>query len=147
MLELRNSALLLVAALLLPACKGTEPVQRTTEGGAPLPLVVSGALVETDEAPSDDSSVELALEQLIQQSRIEAGVRVVEFQLRNRSEQELAFAFRVEWLDRRGAPVVDRRARWSHLVLPAGAIAPLRIQAPSAKAESWRLRAVADPGE
>ena len=145
MLELRNSALLLLAALLLPACKGAEGTRDTTDAGGPAPLVVSGALVETQEAPSDDSSVELALEQLIQHSRLEAGVRVVDFQLRNRSEEEVAFAFRVEWLDRRGEPVLDRAARWSHLVLPAGAVAPLRIQAPSARAESWRLHAVSDP--
>lgn len=145
MLQLRNSALLLLAALLLPACKGGEPAQRTTEEGAPAPLIVTGDFVESEEAPSEDSSVELVLDQLIQHSRIEAGVRVVDFQLRNSSEAEVAFAFRVEWLDRRGGPVVDRSARWKHLVLPAGAAAPLRIKAPSSSAESWRLHAVADP--
>ena len=69
--------------------------------------------------------------------------RVVEFDLCNSSAESLAFAYRVEWLDRRGEPIRDQGARWIHLVLPAQASAPVEIIAPTASAESWRLRAAA----
>ena len=130
-------ALLLLASL--AACRGAEPGQ---EGPT---LVPTGDLVETVEPPSDDRSVELDLEQLIVDSRLENGLRVVDLQLRNRSGGEISFAYLVEWMDRRGEPVPDREARWRHLVLPAEASAPLSLQAPSPRAESWRLRAAAAP--
>lgn len=137
MLELRTICLLLASTLTLAACKSTEPQPDAA------PVVSTGGLVETGEAPSDDNSVELSLEQIIKSSRVENGLRVVDFDLRNSSAEELVFAFRVEWLDRRGDLVADREARWTHLVLPAEASAPLSISAPSPVAESWRLRAAA----
>ncbi|MCB9914610.1 MAG: DUF1425 domain-containing protein [Planctomycetes bacterium] len=134
--DLRVTATLLLLTA-LGACR--SPASRQDAG----PRVVPGELVESGAAPSEDHSVELALEQLIRQSRVENGVRVVDLELRNRSQRELAFAFRVEWLDRRGERVSDPSERWKHLVLPAEAAAPLRLTAPSPRAESWRLRAAA----
>lgn len=128
---------LLLSALL--ACRSSEPAPT---GGSVLP---TGELAETLDPPSEDRSVEEDLEQLILDSRLESGRRKVELELHNRSKAELAFAFQVEWLDQRGEPVVDRGARWRHLVLPAEASAPLSIEAPSPRAVSWRLRAVRAP--
>ncbi len=135
--NLTTTCLLVFSMFSLTACRSADRREDIA------PQVTVGALVEADGGLAADSSVELKLEQLIKKSRVEGGVRVVDFDLRNRSEEELTFAFMVEWLDRQGLRVPDRKARWTNLVLPAEASASLVITAPSPIAESWRLRATA----
>ena len=126
----------LLAGLALAACRSTDPPEPV---GDPGPVVVG----ESDEAPSEDHTVEAKLTKYIRGTSRVDGRRVVEFDLRNSSAEALSFAYRVEWLDRRGEPIRDQDARWIHLVLPAQASAPVEIIAPTASAESWRLRATA----
>lgn len=133
-----QSGALLLAGLTLCACRSTEPSD--SPGGAGPEAVLVG---ESAEPPTEDHTVEAKLTKYIRGTREVGGRRIVEFDLRNASAESLAFAYRVEWLDRRGELVRDQEARWIHLVLPAEASVPVEIVAPSATAESWRLRATA----
>jgi uncharacterized protein YcfL len=104
----------------------------------------SGPLAEP---PSQDRSVEDSLAQVIRASRIVDGRRVVELDLCNRAPGALAFAYSVEWLDRAGQRVLDLQAVWIALMLAANESRPIELVAPSPLADSWRLMAVALPGE
>ena len=128
----------LLVGLALGACRSTDP--SGSPGGARSEAVMLG---DSAEAPSEDHTVEEKLTKYIRGTSQVGGRRVVEFDLCNSSAESLAFAYRVEWLDRRGEPIRDQGARWIHLVLPAQASAPVEIIAPTASAESWRLRAAA----
>ncbi|HIG12235.1 MAG: DUF1425 domain-containing protein [bacterium] len=121
--------------LAFAACQGAE---KASEDPAQ-PVLRPGAAV--GEISSEVSAVELKLEQIIQRSARKHGLWVVDLKLQNRSPEPLSFAFCVEWIDAEGNLVPDRDARWTHLVLTAEASADISLQAPSPRAESWRLRA------
>lgn len=139
-----HCGILLLVGVVMAACRSTDPAEES--GRSRSEPVVRG---ESEEAPTEDHSVEEKLTKYIRGTSQVGGRRVVEFDLRNCSDQPLSFAYQIEWLDRRGEPIRDQGARWIHLVLPAQASAPVEIVAPTTSAESWRLRATAaeDLGE
>jgi len=121
-------------ALALVACQSTKGSNAPSD----LPPVLA-------QQPSQDRSVEASLEQIIRDSRLVDGLRVVELELQNRASESVAFAYSVEWLDRAGHKLADPEAGWTPLVLAAGDSRRIELRAPSPEADSWRLMAAALP--
>lgn len=142
MLQTTTRTLLTLCSLgaLLAGC-GSSPKQ--AEPQAPPQGQIRGTLTE---APEGDPAVEQDLETLLGNTRTVGGKRVVDFQLRNRSDRELEFAFRIEWMNRRGEPIVEDE-KWMLVHLPAGGAVALEAAAPSRDAESWTVRALETSGD
>lgn len=138
MLQTTTRTLLLLSALgaLLTSC-GSNPAQANDPAGPPKGQV-RGTLTE---APEGDSAVEQHLETLLGQMRTVNGKRVVDFELRNKSDRELEIAYKIEWLNRRGQAVASDDL-WVLVHLPAGGAVPLEASAPTRDAESWTVRAI-----
>ncbi|MCA8978682.1 MAG: DUF1425 domain-containing protein [Planctomycetes bacterium] len=143
MLQTTTRTLLTLCSLgaLLSGC-GSNPAQDDEAAGPPQGQV-RGTLTE---APEGDSAVEQHLETLLGTMRTVNGKRVVDFQLRNKSDRELEFAYRVEWLNRRGQAVTSDDS-WVLVHLPAGGAVPLEASAPTRDAESWTVRAIETAAE
>jgi uncharacterized protein YcfL len=95
-------------------------------------------------APNGDALIERRLAFVILDSRDVEGLKTVRFELRNVSDAALDFSWTVDWFDRGGARLAAARRTWTRTGLGAGESETIDIQAPSASARSWRLRAV-DP--
>lgn len=143
MLQTTTRRLLLLCSLgaLLTAC-GSNPAEQQDPEGPPRGQV-RGTLTE---APEGDAAVEQHLETLLGQVRTVNGKRVVDFELRNKSDRELEFAYKVEWLNRRGQPVSSDEL-WVLVNLPAGGAVPVEASAPTRDAESWTVRAIETSAE
>lgn len=143
MLQTTTRTLLLLSALgaLLTGC-GSSPAEEDAPAGPPRGEV-RGTLTE---APEGDSAVEQHLETLLGQMRTVNGRRVVDFELRNKSDRELEIAYKVEWLNRRGQ-AVSSDDLWVLVHLPAGGAVPLEASAPTRDAESWTVRAIETAAE
>jgi uncharacterized protein YcfL len=88
-----------------------------------------------------DPDVESRLESLELRTARDGTSRSLEFVLRNKSTENLSFAWALEWYDRGGKRVAANETVWTPTTLGAGASVPVKAPMP-ADAQSSRLRAI-----
>lgn len=108
--------------------------------------VSDGGAVRSVATQSADERVAAALELRSVQSSRKDGRLVVRFDLVNRTPDELAFRWTVDWFDRAGAKIEYGPQSWSSDELEGGQVRMLELQAPTPEAASWQLRSAAVGG-
>jgi uncharacterized protein YcfL len=128
---------ILVGAALLGACTSPGGTQNTYKGGDDLESMTS---IEKNRYLKDSLSI------LDVRTRELDGRKQVQFELQNKTNRNLPFAWAVLWFDANGFQVSDGTRAWEPIVLGGHGKKLLLITAPSASAKTWQLE-VTTPNE
>lgn len=78
--------------------------------------------------------------------RLEDGRLMIQFELFNDGDQNLRFAWAIDWFDAQGFKVADATRHWAPVQLGGGGFTTIQQTAPTAAAENFKLQ-VSSPNE
>jgi uncharacterized protein YcfL len=132
--KLLGGACVIASLVLATACTVTPRGSVNTYSGNSDPRATQ--MVEGN--PMFAANIEIPTKSIITTRKND--LMVVQFDIANKSSQQMGFQWTVEWYDRQGLLVQNTTRHWEPMRLAGKASETVSIIAPTREAESWKLQ-------